>query len=120
MTQHSTLTFAQLRGANTARLPQFKNAKGKPAHSEVDGSDWSLNDWMTAVAGEVGETANLLKKVRRGDMSLDEARDELAKEIADIAIYLDILAFRCGIDLDRAIRLKFNTVSKRVGSNVFL
>ena len=112
------LTFNTLRGGNTARLPQFKNAKGEPAHSEPDGSDWSLNDWYTAVSGELGELGNVLKKVRRGDLSLDEARPELSKELADVVTYLDLLAKQCGVDLGEATIAKFNEVSERVGSNV--
>lgn len=114
------LNLDALRGANKARLPTFKNAKGERSHSEADGSDWSLNDWMTAVIGEAGEAANLLKKVRRGDMTLDEARPELAKEFADVLTYLDILAFRCGVDLGAATVAKFNEISLRVGSPVRL
>ncbi len=112
------LTFNVLRGANTARLPQFKNAKGEPAHSQPDGSDWCLAQWCNAVTGELGEAANIIKKVDRGDLTLDEARPSLAKEFADIVTYLDILAMRAGIDLGKATIDKFNEVSKRVGSNI--
>jgi hypothetical protein len=52
-----TLTFAELRTANMARLPQFKNAKGEPAHSKPDGSDWLLSAWCNATLGELGEAA---------------------------------------------------------------
>lgn len=114
------LTYRQLRDANTKRLPLFKNRRGEPAHSMADGSDWSLGDWVCAVTGELGETANLIKKVQRNDVSLDEARSELAKELADVACYLDILAFRCGVDLGVAVASKFNEVSRRVGCEVFL
>ena len=34
--------------------------------------DWDADDWRLALLGEVGELANLFKKVRRGD-ELDEA-----------------------------------------------
>ena len=114
------LSFNTLRGANTARLPQFKNAKGEPAHSKPDGSDWTLGEWCNAVAGELGEAANLIKKVRRGDLSLEEARPQLADECADIVTYLDILAKQAGIDLGKATKDKFNRVSERVGSNVYI
>lgn len=114
------LTFNALRGANCARLPEFKNARGEPAHSEPDGSDWTLSAWSNAVLGELGEAANIIKKVERGDLTLDEARPALAKEFADVATYLDILAFRAGIDLGRATIDKFNEVSNRVGSRVYL
>lgn len=114
------LTFNALRGANCARLPEFKNARGEPAHSEPDGSDWTLSAWSNAVLGELGEAANIIKKVERGDLTLDEARPALAKEFADVATYLDILAFRAGVDLGRATIDKFNEVSDRVGSRVYL
>lgn len=114
------LTFNALRGAICARLPEFKNARGEPAHSEPDGSDWPLSAWSNAVLGELGEAANIIKKVERGDLTLDEARPALAKEFADVATYLDILAFRAGVDLGRATIDKFNEVSDRVGSRVYL
>lgn len=91
------LTFPQLRGANLRRLPLFKNSKGEPAHSQPDGSDWTDEEWLEAFVGELGEFANLHKKTRRGDLTLDEARPMLASELADAIIYLDILAYRAGV-----------------------
>lgn len=114
------LTLNVLREANVARIPQFKNAKGEPAHEKEDGSDWSLNDWLTAVVGELGEAANLLKKIRRGDFTIDQARPELADELADVLTYLDILASQCGINLGKATIDKFNRVSQKVSSNIFI
>lgn len=111
----TALSFDVLREANLARLPLFKNAKGEPAHSQPDGSDWSDSDWLMAVTGELGEFANLRKKVLRGDIDIVDAKPELAKELADVVIYLDILAFRMGIDLGDAVRDKWNEVSRRVG-----
>lgn len=114
------LTFNGLREANIARLPEFKNSKGQPAHSEPDGSDWNLAQWCNAVTGELGEAANLIKKIDRGDFTLEEIRDLLAKELADVATYLDILALRAGINLGKATMDKFNEVSIRVKSNIRL
>jgi NTP pyrophosphatase (non-canonical NTP hydrolase) len=116
----SELTFAALRDANTRRLPQFKNRRGEPAHRAADGSDWALSAWCNAMTGEVGEAANLIKKIERGDITLDEARADLGKELADVQTYLDILAFRAGVDLGLATVEKFNEVSERVGSDVRL
>lgn len=112
------LTFAKLREANLQRLPQFKDAKGRQAHSEPDGSDWSLAEWLQAVTGELGELANVLKKVKRGDFTKEEAHISIAHELADVQIYLDILAFRCGVDLGAATIEKFNIVSDSVGADV--
>lgn len=114
------LTFAALRGANMARLPQFKNKHGQPAHSEPDGSDWSPAQWVQAVLGELGEYANLRKKFERGDVDAETFKREAAHELADVQTYLDILAFRLGIDLGAAVIEKFNIVSERVGSTVRL
>lgn len=118
------LTFFALREANLARLPLFKNAQGRPAHP-VDGSlphgfDWSLTDWMTAVAGETGELANVVKKVRRGDMTMNEARAKLAQEAADIVIYLDLFAYRAGFRLDLAVQDTWNNKSRELGLPVRL
>src|SRR5271166_1018825 len=99
----STLTFKQLRMANVARLPQFKNRHGATAHSSPDGSDWSESQWLKAVLGELGEYANWSKKHDRGDITFEEFLAEARKELADVVTYLDILAFRLGIDLGDAV-----------------
>lgn len=124
------LTFATLRTANRLRLPQFKNAKGLPAHSEPDGSDWPLDAWSNAALGELGEAANLIKKLRRGDLALNDyiidsdgqrsktVRQCLADELADVVTYVDILALQIDVSLGDAVATKFNENSKRVGADV--
>lgn len=124
------LTFNSLRGANTARLPEFKNKHGEIAHSKPDGSDWTPAQWLQAVVGELGEYANVRKKFERGDLSAEEFKELASKELADVQTYLDILAMRCldkdgvahptGVDLGQATISKFNEVSVRVGSRVRL
>lgn len=114
------LTFDTLRAATVARLPQFKNKHGKPAHTETDGSDWSDAQWLECVVGELGEYANFHKKFVRGDITEEEFKVVAAKELADVQIYLDLLAFRIGVDLGRATIDKFNEVSKRVKAMVFI
>lgn len=105
------LTFNTLRDANIARLPLFKRADGKAAHATFDGSDWPPASWLQAVIGELGEYANLRKKVERGDLTLDEARPRLASELADVVVYLDILAYRLGINLGEAVMTTWNKKS---------
>lgn len=112
------LTFNTLRDGNVARLPEFKNKHGKPAHSEPDGSDWSPAQWLQAVIGELGEYANFRKKFERGDITEEEFTRHAASEIADTVTYLDILAFRLGIDLGRAVMNKWNFISHRVGCDI--
>lgn len=114
------LTFNTLRQANLRRLPLFLNGKGERAHSTDNGSDWSLNDWYTAMSGEVGELGNFLKKIRRGDFTVEDERLLVARELADVAIYLDILAFRCGVDLGEAVMEKWNQTCRNQGINLRL
>lgn len=114
------LSFRTLRDANVRRLPQFRDAKGNLSHANADGSDWSPAEWLQATVGELGELANLLKKVRRGDFTLEEKMPDIRKEFADVVIYFDILALQFGIDLGEAVREKFNEVSHRVGAEVFI
>jgi len=103
------LTFKTLRHANISRLPYFRSCE-----------DWKLSAWSNAVLGELGEAANIIKKIERGDFTLDEARQILAKEFADVQTYLDILAYKSGIDLGRATVNKFNEVSDRNNTPIHL
>ena len=114
------LSFDVLRAANLQRLPLFKNARGERAHASEDGSDWSRADWLEAATGELGEYANISKKFRRGDINEVEFKEAARKELADVVTYLDILAYRLGINLGDAIREKFNSVSNRVGVAIYI
>jgi NTP pyrophosphatase (non-canonical NTP hydrolase) len=111
------LTFNMLRMANLNRLPEFRNAKGELAHKY---DKWSLNDWMVAITGELGEAANVLKKIRRGDFSLEDARPKLIQEFADVIIYLDIMSAEAGIDLGEAVIETFNVKSEVIKSQIRL
>lgn len=72
-----------------------------------------------AMAGECGEACNVVKKIDRDGLTKERLVD-LAKELADIVIYADLLAARFDINLGDSICLKFNEVSDRVGSNIKL
>lgn len=83
---------------------------------------WTLSDWMTAVAGELGEAANVAKKLNRvrdgivgNKETPEELRSALADELADTFIYLDLVAQSQGIDLEAAIIEKFNRTSAKIG-----
>jgi NTP pyrophosphatase (non-canonical NTP hydrolase) len=121
------LTFDELREANVRRHTTRWHPQPGRWRRLVDHlmrrlgyapvKDWSPLEWSAAVAGEVGEACNLIKKLRRGEAI--PPRD-IAYELADAVIYIDLLAECLGIDLGGAIREKFNIVSERVGSNVQL
>ncbi len=85
-------------------------------------ADWSLSDWFTATLGELGEAANVAKKlnrVRDGITGNAESEEQLhamlADEIADTFIYLDLLAQSHGIVLQDAVIAKFNRTSEKIG-----
>jgi NTP pyrophosphatase (non-canonical NTP hydrolase) len=101
------LSFKQLRKANVKRCESaFHPVK-----------DWSPTDWGCAAAGEMGETCNLLKKMLRGQKI---KKQDVADEIADVIMYMDLLAARLDIDLGEAVRHKFNVVSNRKKSDIKL
>ena len=102
-----SLSFFELRMANLLRCDQVFH----PLRS------WSPTDWACAVAGEVGEACNLIKKARRGEPI---ERAAVAAELADAVIYLDLLAARLDIDLGRAIASTFNGTSMRRGCSIFI
>lgn len=105
------LTFAQFRQANVARC-----LKWHPQGIE----SWSASDWLTALAGEMGELASLLKMRNRERDGLPGNKFSptdkmIADEIADVLTYLDLMAAMLSIDLGAAAVSKFNEVSERVG-----
>lgn len=85
-------------------------------------NSWSLSDWFTATMGELGEAANIAKKLNRvrdgipGNTETPEMlRKALADEIADTFIYLDLLAQSEGISLAEAVADKFDRTSAKIG-----
>jgi len=128
------LDLENLRAANLNRLAEGSFARGGVKHNALD--DWTPEQWFLAMVGELGEWANLQKKFNRGDFVVDytqgfDVREKtLARyqdavqaridEIADVVIYLDLLAARLDIDLSQAVASKFNRKSIEVGSIVRL
>lgn len=80
--------------------------------------DWSLPQYGNAIAGEVGELCNIIKKMDRlnvpGDSEL--STEDIGKELADIICYACLIASRADLNLEDCIKQKFNEVSKRVDS----
>ena len=83
---------------------------------------WSASDWMVATFGELGEAANVLKKLNRvrdgvpGNKETAEAlRSKLASELADAYIYLDLFCQSQGIDLREAVLKTFDAKSAQIG-----
>lgn len=68
-----------------------------------------------SLCGEVGEVANIVKKIERGSLNIKDARVryDLAMEITDAFIYLLNLAGLLGIDLEKAYMHKRAENEKR-------
>lgn len=109
------LDFESLRLANLERVED-------PKGFNHNINDWSLSDWMTATMGELGEAANNIKKlnrirdgVRGNSQGELQYRENVAREIGDTAIYLDLLATRLGVRLEDCIRMVWNGKSREIG-----
>lgn len=99
------LSFGDLREANYERQKEWDPEAG--ITEEYLGN---------ALAGEVGETCNVVKKLARQRLGLRGSRatsEDLGEEIADVIIYADLLAKFYNIDLGDAVRKKFNKTSAK-------
>jgi NTP pyrophosphatase (non-canonical NTP hydrolase) len=65
-----------------------------------------LEHLVVCMLGELGEFANVVKKVVRGDFDYDTSRPILEEELADVFIYLMKIAGQSGIDLESAFLRK--------------
>jgi NTP pyrophosphatase (non-canonical NTP hydrolase) len=102
-----SLTFDDLRFANVQR-----NKEWDP-ENKITGLFRS-----TEYAGESGEVSNKVKKLEREAMGLKGSRTtlyELAMELADAQITLDLIAMHYNIDIAEATRLAFNAKSEEHG-----
>lgn len=110
------LRFADLRRANVERQEHWGGSE-----------NWTLADWSNAVAGEVGEACNVVKKIRRpqlgtvgNDADAPKYYAQLESEIGDVLIYLDLLAKAAGFTLDTCVSRAFNEKSEKLGMPVRL
>lgn len=127
------VTFDAIRTANETRCAE----RFHPVE------EWTPSDWGNAMAGEFGEVAgelleinnltlqfmtklkacDTIKKMLRqmkGDAEFTTLKAKLAKEIADVVLYADLLSCKMGINLGEAVREKFNEVSVKRGSQIRL
>lgn len=109
------MTFGQFSEANRARCES-------PQGFNHPLSGWSSSDWMTALAGEVGEAANVVKKLNRvrdgvpgNKLTPQELRDQLRKELGDVFGYLDLMCQAHGFSIADAAVEVFNLKSAEIG-----
>lgn len=112
MIPESGLTFDELQQKNCDR--------SKEAYDDIL-HNASLSYFGNALAGEVGEVCNLIKKIERAKLvgKFDTIPvSEVGKELADIIMYASLIASKLDLSLSQWVVDKFNEVSDRIGSNV--
>lgn len=98
--------YTTLRAANIARQVEWQ------------AGSLSLSFRGNELAGEVGEACNVIKKLDRERLGIRGSRatvEQLADELADVVICVDLIALDTGINLDKAVIGKFNATSEKVG-----
>lgn len=114
-TPWEVLTLDHIREVNAERCDLWHPPESEP---------WISVDWSNALAGEVGEACNVVKKLRRletGVAHRDQEQDraalvkQLGDECADVLLYLDLLARHFEIDLTAAVVRKFDQTSEKFG-----
>lgn len=97
------LQFRELRNANDTRQQEW------PGNEKADVAFRTIE-----VAGEFGEVSEAVKKylrATRGIKGSTATLDDVADEMADAIIALDLLASELDIDLGSAVARKFNRTS---------
>ncbi|TGE39382.1 nucleotide pyrophosphohydrolase [Desulfosporosinus fructosivorans] len=84
------------------------NYKGKFNWNQIiDNEHLEILEFLLlSMVGEFGEATNIVKKVIRGDKTLEEVKDDLSEEIIDIFIYVIKLIYQLDIDLDKVYSAK--------------
>jgi NTP pyrophosphatase (non-canonical NTP hydrolase) len=110
-----SMTFAEFSAANRRRCEH-------PQGFNHPLSDWSASDWFVAIMGELGEAANIVKKLNRvrdgipgNDEDAATLKAKLRKELGDIYVYLDLAAQALGEDIGSAAVEVFDAKSEKIG-----
>lgn len=106
------LTFTALRGANNNRQKEW------PGNDRADIAFRALE-----VAGEAGELCEKVKKYLRAERGIKGSTatsEEIAAEMGDLLVSLDLLASQLDIDLGRAAAEKFNQTSQKYGMRTYI
>jgi len=106
------LTFNTLRSANRNRQKEW------PGNDQADPAFRALE-----VAGEAGELCEAMKKwlrAERGIKGSTATKEDIAREMGDLLVALDLLADAMGIDLGVAARRKFNKTSKKYAMRTYI
>ena len=124
--KRSSLSVGEVHDLKSRNFDAFSNANRERCESPQGFNhalnSWSASDWMTATMGELGEAANIVKKLNRyrdgingNKEAEDELRNKLRKELGDTFVYLDLFAQSLGFSIFDAGREVFNSKSDEIG-----
>jgi len=106
------VTFNVLRRANVNRQKEW------PGNEHADVAFRAIE-----LAGEAGEVAEAVKKFLRAERGIKGStatKEDVAAEMGDLLVSLDLLANQMGIDLGEAVRRKFNMTSEKYGMRTYI
>lgn len=106
------ISFNILRAANRRRQQEW------PGNDKADVAFRAIE-----LAGEAGEVAEAVKKFLRAERRIKGStatREDVAEEMGDLLVSLDLLADSLGINLGDAVRSKFNKTSEKYGMRTYL
>lgn len=85
-------------------------------------TDWSTSDWFVAVLGELGEAANVAKKLNRirdgipgNKVTEKQLHGKLYRELGDVFVYLDLLCQSLGFSVAEVACTAFEEKSLEIG-----
>jgi len=113
----------RIRTTTPITLSRFQRTNAERSARWMAGSPgWTTLEVAGELAGEVGELANICKKLRRSEMGVpgnklsdEDLRQQAKGEIGDVLIVLGLTASKLGIDLEEAVRDAFNAKSRHMG-----
>lgn len=106
------MNFKDLREANQTRQKEW-----------VGSENASLEFRVIEVAGEFGEVAEAAKKYLRsvhGIKGSTATVEDIADEMADAIIALDLLANQLNVNLGEAVKTKFNKTSMKYNLETYI
>lgn len=90
-------------------------SKNYPVYNTPD----ALAVYSLGLAGETGEVMELLKRHFRKD-NVDDFKNQLTKELGDVAAYLALVAYYFDINFSDLLYANLNKVSNRVSNGTIL
>lgn len=110
------------------RIRDFQGINQSRHEAWHERNAWNYADLAIGLAGETGETCNVIKKLNRvrdgtknpNGETVSELHAMLGEELADTVMYACLLATCANIDIETAIINKFNKTSKKLGIDITL